>query len=209
MLIVIGRDEIAGCSEKAYDSLSLNDARQMLLFSSDKELHEYIKEVKFLALCFSYCTTLTLLNLSIQPKYHFSGDYMGLSRIVPLILGSKFGLFILMLFDKRSFTSIVIFGNCRSTLSGRSRTVTCFSKELRNLFHARRFHPCSWSTRHSVMRGSWSGLCDGIIWGICRPINICCSFHFYSFPFWLLQLCFLKYQDEDYKKSTSDEVNFL
>ncbi|XVE90495.1 hypothetical protein DITRI_Ditri20bG0082200 [Diplodiscus trichospermus] len=39
------RDEIAGCSEKAYDYLSINDARQMLLFSSDQELLEYIKEV--------------------------------------------------------------------------------------------------------------------------------------------------------------------
>ncbi|XP_042010834.1 26S proteasome non-ATPase regulatory subunit 8 homolog A-like [Salvia splendens] len=38
------RDEIAGCSEKAYDSLSVNDARQMLLYSSDKEVVEYIKE---------------------------------------------------------------------------------------------------------------------------------------------------------------------
>ncbi|KAJ0526708.1 putative proteasome component (PCI) domain, 26S proteasome non-ATPase regulatory subunit Rpn12 [Helianthus annuus] len=38
------RDEIAGCSEKAYDSLKVEDARQMLLLSSDKELFEYIKE---------------------------------------------------------------------------------------------------------------------------------------------------------------------
>ncbi|CAN1299844.1 Putative 26S proteasome non-ATPase regulatory subunit 8 homolog B [Linum perenne] len=38
------RDEIAGCSEKAYDSLSINNARQILLFSSDNELHQYIKE---------------------------------------------------------------------------------------------------------------------------------------------------------------------
>ncbi|KAF7840426.1 26S proteasome non-ATPase regulatory subunit 8-like protein A [Senna tora] len=38
------RDEIAGCSEKAYDYLSINDARQMLLFSSDQELYAYIKE---------------------------------------------------------------------------------------------------------------------------------------------------------------------
>ncbi|KAJ7968871.1 26S proteasome non-ATPase regulatory subunit 8 [Quillaja saponaria] len=38
------RDEIAGCSEKAYDYFSISDARQMLLFSSDKELLEYIKE---------------------------------------------------------------------------------------------------------------------------------------------------------------------
>ncbi|EYU23307.1 hypothetical protein ABFS82_01G058100 [Erythranthe guttata] len=38
------RDEIAGCSEKAYDRLSTSDALKMLLFSSEKELLEYIKE---------------------------------------------------------------------------------------------------------------------------------------------------------------------
>ncbi|KAL7167772.1 hypothetical protein ACSBR2_038267 [Camellia fascicularis] len=35
--------KLAGCSEKAYDSLSINDARK-ILFSSDKELFEYVKE---------------------------------------------------------------------------------------------------------------------------------------------------------------------
>ncbi|KAG8661950.1 26S proteasome non-ATPase regulatory subunit 8 homolog A isoform X2 [Manihot esculenta] len=38
------RDEIAGCSEKAYDYLSISDASRMLLFSSDDELFQYIKE---------------------------------------------------------------------------------------------------------------------------------------------------------------------
>ncbi|CAK8574523.1 unnamed protein product [Lathyrus sativus] len=38
------RDEIAGCNEKAYDYLSINDAKQILLFSKDQELLEYIKE---------------------------------------------------------------------------------------------------------------------------------------------------------------------
>ncbi|XP_047329229.1 26S proteasome non-ATPase regulatory subunit 8 homolog A [Impatiens glandulifera] len=38
------RDEIAGCSEKAYDSLSIRDAIKILLFTSDQELLEYIKE---------------------------------------------------------------------------------------------------------------------------------------------------------------------
>ncbi|KAI3986379.1 hypothetical protein MKX01_002224 [Papaver californicum] len=38
------RDEIAGCSEKAYDYLSLADAKQMLMLSSDKELSEYVTE---------------------------------------------------------------------------------------------------------------------------------------------------------------------
>ena len=39
------RDEIAGCSEKAYDYLSINDAKKILMFSSDQELSEYITEV--------------------------------------------------------------------------------------------------------------------------------------------------------------------
>jgi len=39
------RDEIAGCSEKGYDSLSVSDAKQMLMFNSDQDLHEYISEV--------------------------------------------------------------------------------------------------------------------------------------------------------------------
>ncbi|XP_010259845.1 PREDICTED: 26S proteasome non-ATPase regulatory subunit 8 homolog A-like [Nelumbo nucifera] len=38
------RDEIAGCSEKAYDYLSISDAKQMLMFSSEQELSEYITE---------------------------------------------------------------------------------------------------------------------------------------------------------------------
>ncbi|XP_066353333.1 26S proteasome non-ATPase regulatory subunit 8 homolog A-like [Miscanthus floridulus] len=38
------RDEIAGCSEKGYDSLSVSDAKQMLMFTSDQDLHEYITE---------------------------------------------------------------------------------------------------------------------------------------------------------------------
>lgn len=38
------RDEIAGCSEKAYDSLSVRDAQKMLLFSTEQELFEYVHE---------------------------------------------------------------------------------------------------------------------------------------------------------------------
>lgn len=38
------RDEIAGCSEKGYDYLSINDAKKMFMFSSDKELQQYIAE---------------------------------------------------------------------------------------------------------------------------------------------------------------------
>jgi hypothetical protein len=45
------RDEIAGCGEKAYDYLSINDARQMLLYTSEQELLEYIKEVLIIVKC--------------------------------------------------------------------------------------------------------------------------------------------------------------
>ncbi|KAK1609373.1 hypothetical protein QYE76_033046 [Lolium multiflorum] len=38
------RDEIAGCSEKGYDFLSISDAKQMFMFSSDQELQQYIAE---------------------------------------------------------------------------------------------------------------------------------------------------------------------
>jgi len=38
------RDEIAGCSEKAYDSLSVADAKKILMFSSDRELQGYVIE---------------------------------------------------------------------------------------------------------------------------------------------------------------------
>ncbi|CAL5390805.1 unnamed protein product [Camellia sinensis] len=43
-LLIAKIDEISGCSEKAYDSLSINDARKILMFSSDQELFEYVKE---------------------------------------------------------------------------------------------------------------------------------------------------------------------
>ncbi|XP_068654378.1 26S proteasome non-ATPase regulatory subunit 8 homolog A-like isoform X1 [Aristolochia californica] len=36
------RDEIAGCSERAYDYLSVADAKQIMMFSSDQELADYI-----------------------------------------------------------------------------------------------------------------------------------------------------------------------
>ncbi|KAH7279843.1 hypothetical protein KP509_37G039700 [Ceratopteris richardii] len=38
------RDEIAGCSEKAYDYFSISDAKKMLMFSSDEELLTYVEE---------------------------------------------------------------------------------------------------------------------------------------------------------------------
>ncbi|XP_076888738.1 26S proteasome non-ATPase regulatory subunit 8 homolog A-like [Bidens hawaiensis] len=38
------RDETAGCNEKVHESLTVKDARQMLLLSSEQELFDYIKE---------------------------------------------------------------------------------------------------------------------------------------------------------------------
>jgi 26S proteasome regulatory subunit N12 len=44
------RDEIADCSGQAYDHLGVNDAMEMLMFSSDQQLLEYISEVNVLYL---------------------------------------------------------------------------------------------------------------------------------------------------------------
>lgn len=55
------RDEISGCSEKAYDFLAISDAQKMLLFSSEQELLEYIKEVLIIVNC------LYVLLLMISP----------------------------------------------------------------------------------------------------------------------------------------------
>lgn len=39
------RDEIAGCSERAYGHLSVAEAKKMLLFKNDKEVLDYAAEV--------------------------------------------------------------------------------------------------------------------------------------------------------------------
>ncbi|PIA61066.1 hypothetical protein AQUCO_00300525v1 [Aquilegia coerulea] len=44
LLVKTVRDEIAGCGEKAYDYLSIIDAKQMLMISSDQELCTFITE---------------------------------------------------------------------------------------------------------------------------------------------------------------------
>eukprot|EP00897_Mesotaenium_endlicherianum_P008130 jgi/Mesen1/7345/ME000377S06568 len=44
LLMSTVRDEIAGCSEKAYDFLTVADAKKVLLLSSDGELQAYAKE---------------------------------------------------------------------------------------------------------------------------------------------------------------------
>jgi 26S proteasome regulatory subunit N12 len=54
------RDEIADCSGQAYDHLAVNDAMEMLMFSSDQQLLKYISEVN------------VLLSLLFCPHHHFS-----------------------------------------------------------------------------------------------------------------------------------------
>ena len=44
------REEIAECSERAYTSLSVADAKKLMLFASDKEAMEYAQEVSLSAL---------------------------------------------------------------------------------------------------------------------------------------------------------------
>ncbi len=43
---MLGRDEIAGCSARAYTTLSLSDAKKLMMFSSDEELMVYADEVR-------------------------------------------------------------------------------------------------------------------------------------------------------------------
>ena len=40
------REEIAGCSERAYESLSVDDARKLMLFASDQEAAAFAEEVR-------------------------------------------------------------------------------------------------------------------------------------------------------------------
>jgi hypothetical protein len=61
---ITSRDEIAGCSEKAYDYLSISDARQMLLFPSENELLEYIKEVLVSSALIFFIFTFKHLDLN-------------------------------------------------------------------------------------------------------------------------------------------------
>ncbi len=40
------REEIAGCSERAYESLSVADARKLMLFGSDQEATQFATEAR-------------------------------------------------------------------------------------------------------------------------------------------------------------------
>jgi hypothetical protein len=44
------RDEIAGCSEKAYDSLSLAEAKKMMLLKTDQEVRDFAGMVSVLSI---------------------------------------------------------------------------------------------------------------------------------------------------------------
>ena len=44
-LFFLHRDEIASCSEKAYDRLRIVDARKLMMFESDAAVREYADEV--------------------------------------------------------------------------------------------------------------------------------------------------------------------
>ncbi|KAJ9706267.1 hypothetical protein PVL29_001677 [Vitis rotundifolia] len=79
------RDEIAGCSEKAYDYLSINDAQHMLLFSSDQELFEYIKELDRFAVndCFSgsgYSFYILMLHQTEHPEWEIKNGHVFFQR---------------------------------------------------------------------------------------------------------------------------------
>ncbi len=49
------RDEIASCSERAYSSLSIVEAKKLMLFSSDAEALKYADQVSMHALSAGPC----------------------------------------------------------------------------------------------------------------------------------------------------------
>jgi hypothetical protein len=63
------RDEIAGCSEKGYDYLSISDAKQMFMFSSDQELQQYIAEVNSITFHFP-CPLVDYVIFNTDYKYN-------------------------------------------------------------------------------------------------------------------------------------------
>ena len=42
----VGRDEIAGCIDKAYTKIALSEAARMLFFDSQKPMQDYAQQVK-------------------------------------------------------------------------------------------------------------------------------------------------------------------
>ena len=59
--IILRREEIADCSERAYSSLSMADAKKLMMFSSDKEALSYAQEVsRASCTCFAVCQSMTL-----------------------------------------------------------------------------------------------------------------------------------------------------
>lgn len=53
------REEIADCSERAYSSLSMADAKNLMMFSSDKEALSYAQEVSTAS-----CTCLAVCSIN-------------------------------------------------------------------------------------------------------------------------------------------------
>ena len=49
------RDEVAGCSEQAYDQLSLAEAQKMMFLTSSKEMQMYAEEVMKITSIFTGC----------------------------------------------------------------------------------------------------------------------------------------------------------
>ena len=65
------RDEVAGCSQQAYDQLSLAEAQKMMFLSSSKQMEEYAMEVCIDCSCIhtvslscARCTAISVLFIS-------------------------------------------------------------------------------------------------------------------------------------------------
>ena len=60
MYTLFVRDEIAACTEKAYQCISLPEASRILYFESEKDMRAFAKKVSFEVdniVCSCYCTS--------------------------------------------------------------------------------------------------------------------------------------------------------
>lgn len=120
------RDEIAGCSEKAYDSLSLADAKKILMFASDQELQAYVLDV---SISLSTCAKFFLHILFDPISASANLDSVTVS-IQHLIFTDSLQAQLIRAGDRAS---------CRIIRIGRSVVPEYTSRKPRSLHHARRF----------------------------------------------------------------------
>lgn len=98
--------------------------------------------------------SITNFNLAGLSFIQWSSSDLCFIIIIKIVtIPSLHGLILLYCFLK-------FLHDCRSIPNGRLRMALCFSKRLKNPCLAKKYHHCNSSIKHSVMQGSWRGLCN-------------------------------------------------